>query len=140
MEWDLKPRRFTDQDVSDVLSIFRRGFGIEPKWRPEDVKVAAERSSVCGFLLDDAKHPVGYAFFSMPDEPLDDTHLLWEDAVCLDNEFQARGLAGSHRLWPTVCNFRPGRIFGWIGGRTQNPAVVRRYQTVCGDQRIYPFH
>ena len=48
---------------------------------------------------------------------------------------QGKGFA-SRRLFEEACSLFPGRTFGWIGGRTQNPLVMSRYANFG---EVFPF-
>lgn len=108
-----------------VSDVYRDGFGRPQGWSIERVQKALVRSTVIGLLWSSSGVLDGYAFYSAPDVPLKGSWLLWEDAICLRKPLQGRGL--STRVLIEVSSLFPDREFGWLGGRTQNPLVLKRY-------------
>ncbi len=118
-----------------IRDTFRDGFGLEQGWSLEGVQIAISRSAILGLIYGDHGQVEGYAFYSAPEEPLLGMHLLWEDAICLRKHLQGIRLT-SRPLLEKVCAFFPERTFGWLGGRTQNPAMMLRYSRMG---KLYPF-
>jgi hypothetical protein len=121
--------------AEEIQKIFRDGFGIEGEgWKSERIKKTLGRCNALGLLLGKGREVYGYALYSFPDTQLLGAWVLWEDAIALRKEAQRHGL--SKQVLELARGFYPGRRFGWIGGRTQNPAMMRRYnkQGLC-----YPF-
>lgn len=121
----------TPEDVSDSVieslgRVFSDGFGLPNGWNREDIRRALHRSDVLGLLHDADGVVVGYAFYSAPEISLEGRHLLWEDAICLQKLVQGSGYTGQV-LFKSVTKLFPERVFGWVGGRTQNPKVFLRY-------------
>jgi hypothetical protein len=48
----------------------------------------------------------------------------------------AQGNKKTREVWKRASAFFPGRRFGWIGGRTQNPLIMHRYDTLG---YLFPF-
>lgn len=118
---------FNDELAARVLSVFRAGFGLPQGWSIEGVRTALARSTAIGLLAaPDVTEYGGYALYLAPEETLLTGWVLWEDAICLRKEFQKRGL--SSRALLEASSLFPTREFGWLGGRTQNPMVLKRYQ------------
>lgn len=109
-----------------IREVFADGFGLSELWREEDARHALSRSTILGLLQDDEGEIAGYAFYTVPDTPLEENYLLWEDAVCLRKKVQGQGYAGQNLFALATQQFKD-RTFGWLGGRTQNPIVMQRY-------------
>ena len=99
------------------------------------VRKAYLQSTIVGLLKEGDGEIGGYAFYSVPSAELWGSHLLWEDAICIKKGLQGRGLS-SRLLFAKASSMFPEWKFGWIGGRTQNPLVIRRYQPLG---RVFPF-
>lgn len=136
-EFIASPDAFPEHLILEILDIFQDGFGFERDegWSHAGVQRALHRSRIVGFLTDELGRSVGYAFFSAPEAELEGTYLLWEDSVCLRQMVQGKGFA-SRELFEKACSLFPGRAFGWIGGRTQNPLVMLRYANLG---EVFPF-
>jgi hypothetical protein len=109
-----------------LRQIFADGFGLTTLWQEEDAQHALTRSTILGLLQNPTGQIGGYAFYTLPEAPLLGSHLLWEDAVCLRKSLQGQGYAG-HKLFACIREYLNDRTVGWLGGRTQNPIVMRRY-------------
>ena len=120
--------------VRQAYDVFRRAFGVEPDRGVESVRHRLQNATVLGLLHDRSGNLQGFACYSVPDEPLDDAHFLWGDGMAIAPAMQGRGL--SLDAIESACALFPGRIFGWIGGRTQNPVVFRRYARFG---KVFPF-
>jgi hypothetical protein len=120
------PALFNSDLPRQINGVFRDGFGLSRDWSSKGLQKALTESTVIGLLRDpDSDELGGYAFYLVPGVPLQDTCLLWEDAICLRKSLQGRGL--SARVLEEVSSLFPDRQFGWLGGRTQNPLVLKRY-------------
>lgn len=107
-----------------IHEVFRDGFAIEG-WSPEGIERTLKRCDALGLLLGEGGEVCGYAFYSVPETQLMGDWFLWEDAIGLKKVAQRHGL--SNRAIELVRGLYPNRRFGWIGGRTQNPTMMRRY-------------
>jgi len=114
-----------DDIATSIHQVFLDGFALQKGWSIESIKKAFTRSKILGLLVNLNQEICGYAFYSVPDHPLQGTYLLWEDGICLKKEAQGKKL--SSQAWKLACSFFSTRKFGWIGGRTQNPLVIKRY-------------
>jgi hypothetical protein len=112
--------------VPVLRQIFADGFGLSTLWQEEDAQHALTRSTILGLLQNSTRQIGGYAFYTLPEAPLSGSHLIWEDAVCLRKSLQRQGYAG-HKLFAGIREYLNERTIGWLGGRTQNPIVMRRY-------------
>jgi hypothetical protein len=119
--------------VSAVLEIFRDGFGILG-WSREGVAKTLSRCTLLGLLHSEEGSIEGYAFYLMVPGPRTGTWVLWEDAICLRKRVQRSGYA--RLILGELMTRDASSPIGWVGGRTQNPAVMRRY---CGLGSCFPF-
>ncbi|GAK54776.1 hypothetical protein U27_01606 [Candidatus Vecturithrix granuli] len=128
--------RYTDKlnNVSETIieqihHTFLNGFSLKQGWSLEGIKYTLRNSNVIGFLTN-KKHAhiiEGYAFYSIPSAKLYETHVLWEDAICLKKYLQGKGLASFRVLLKEMECLIQDKTIGWLGGRTQNPVVLARY-------------
>lgn len=125
---------FDDTVVGAILDVFRDGFDLPDGWSIESVRKDLNSSSVVGLLFSPDDKLQGYAFYFAPSVPLDGAHLLWENAICLRKEVQGKGYTKS--VLQNASNVLHAMTFGWVGGRTQNPVVIKRYSKLG---RIFPF-
>jgi|SRR6185295_18178844 len=126
--WDFRLLSPTLEDKalpSKIHRVYLDGFGLKKGWSLEGVESALARCDALGLLLDSGNEICGYAFYSCPRERLRGRWLLWEDAIGLEK--RAQGLGLSEAALAAVWALYPERTFGWIGGRTQNPIVMKRY-------------
>ncbi len=124
-------RRLTGADDSDenilkaIHQVFLDGFGLQEGWSLDGISKALKRSTVLGLLTTAGGEVNGYALYSIPDAPLSGAYMLWEDAICLKKGVQ--GSKKTREVFERAGKLFPDREFGWIGGRTQNPLVMKRY-------------
>ncbi len=112
---------------SIIQQIYMDGFGLKDGrgWTLDSISNRLQKTTLLGLLTDNNQKPCGYAMYSVPDDLLQGTSMLWEDAICLRKTAQILGQGT--RVLRLACGMFPGRQFGWLGGRTQNPAVIKRY-------------
>jgi hypothetical protein len=120
--------------VQQVFDVFRRAFGFEPRHGLDSIRYRLRNSTILGLLRDESEAVHGFACYSVPSVPLRGAYVLWGDGMALMPEVQGRGLARSFA--ERACALFPGRSFAWMGGRTQNPVVVRWHATLG---RVFPF-
>jgi hypothetical protein len=120
--------------VQQVHDVFRVAFGFEPTHGLDSIRYRLRNSTVLGLLRDGSDGVHGFACYSVPSVPLGGEHFLWGDGMALLPEVQGRGL--TQGFVERACALFPGRQFGWMGGRTQNP-VVFRWHAKFG--RVFPF-
>lgn len=120
--------------VKAIHDVFLDGFGEEEGWSADGIETMFKRSMVLGLLTTDTDGIVGYAFYAIPELPFMGSHMLWENAICL-KKF-AQGSRNTSRIWYRASALYPGRTFGWIGGRTQNPLIMSRYKKLG---YLFPF-
>jgi hypothetical protein len=120
--------------AAHIIDVFHDGFGLP--WRKDGWSVAQaaamiERCTVVQVLIDGvwpADRIEGYACYVCP--PLEIAsrgHLLWEDAVCVRKPYQFLGFSRAALDNGLAAVGAAGRTVQWVGGRTQNPAVMLRY-------------
>jgi hypothetical protein len=128
-DWQFQLAKNIESDDSRLLKsihqVFLDGFGLSKGWSIEGIRKRLRTSNVAGFLRKDGEEIYGYAFYSVPSEPLGEAYMLWEDGICLRKEVQGKEL--TKQVVEKACFIFPGRRFGWVGGRTQNPVVMSRY-------------
>lgn len=123
-------------EIEEVLTIYEAAFG-RAGWSSSGVSERSSTSAIHGFL-EGAGQKVGYAFYSVPRTEIHGTFLLWEDAIGIGANAQRSGLGSRDVVWQSVSDL-VGRPFGWIGGRTQNPAVAHRYLKQTRSKLAFPF-
>jgi hypothetical protein len=128
-EWQCRLRQpddVLDEDlVRQAYEVFRDAFGFEPNRGVESIRQRLQNATVLGLLRDSSGTVLGFACYSVPDEPLAGTHFLWGGGMAIAPVLQRRGL--SVGVIERACALFPGRVFGWMGGRSQNPIVFQRY-------------
>ncbi|GEM_PF-3479513 len=129
------PETVSDSGIEGIHSVFSDGFGLPEGWNREDIRCALYRSDVMGLLHSSNGAIMGYAFYSAPETPLEGRYFLWEDAICLRKSVQGMGYTG-RTLFESVAALFTERVFGWLGGRTQNPLVFLRYANLG---QVLPF-
>jgi hypothetical protein len=120
--------------VQQVHDVFRAAFGFEPAQGLDSIRDRLRNSTVLGLLRAESADVHGFACYSVPSVPLGETYFLWGDGMALMPGVQGRGL--TQGFIERACALFPGRRFGWMGGRTQNP-VVFRWHAKFG--RVFPF-
>lgn len=81
----------------------------------------------------DAEESHGYAFYKIPSQELLGKKLLWTDARCLRKKMQNKGFGS--QILRDMLQETPS-TYGWIGGRIQNPMVMKTYRRTG---KTYPF-
>lgn len=117
---------YDDQFVRSIHDVYLDAFGLQEGWSLEGIRKALLRSNVRGLLSSDYGEICGYAIYSVPALPLLGNSMIWEDAIALKKKIQNRKL--SKQVIGHILSLFPERKFGWLGGRTQNPAVIKRYK------------
>jgi len=128
------PGDFDESFLKSIHQVYLDGFGKSKGWSLEGINAVLLRSNIRGFLKN-KDEIAGYAFYTVPTRTLNGTHMLWEDAICLKKQVQGRRF--TQGILEKVMDLLPNNEFGWIGGRTQNPLVVKRYSDL-GD--VFPFN
>ena len=125
--------------VGDIQRIFCNGFERRKEWPVESIRRKLDHSSLLGFLIDEADSNTatfGYAIYHVPDNLLNGKALLWEEAICLVKNMHIRGKGLANTAITNAIGHFPNLRFGFIGGRTQNPLVFRRYSEFG---KLFPF-
>jgi hypothetical protein len=137
-EWNFEKLKnineFDNSFFKIIHKIFLDGFGLSEGWSIDGVQKMLNTSAILGLLMGEEREILGYAFYSVPPVPLNQNYLLWEDGICLRKE--AQGKRGSGQVIEKACAIFPDRRFGWLGGRTQNPVVIKRYSKFG---TVFPF-
>ena len=67
----------------------------------------------------------GFGIYTVSDVPLESGYMLWGNALAIRSGLQKKRLIFG--LIELVMSMFPDKHFLWIGARTQNPAIYRRY-------------
>ncbi|MGV0029059.1 hypothetical protein [Phormidesmis priestleyi] len=138
LDWEFQ-RLDNGAEISDglldqLLQVCVDGFGLKSNDWVNDNREMLSTSTLFGKLTDDQGYLYGIAFYSAPDMNLGDSHILWEDGICLVKELQHKGF--SRKAIAKAISLFPERQFNWLGCRTQNPAMMMRYSKFG---RLFPF-
>ncbi|GAB4210342.1 MAG: hypothetical protein Fur006_70750 [Coleofasciculaceae cyanobacterium] len=129
LDWEFqqldKSAEISDELLDQFLQVCVDGFGFESDDWMNDNREKLATSTILGKLLDDKGQLYGISFYSAPAVTLSDSHILWEDGICLVKAAQHQGY--SQQAIIKAFNFFPERQFNWLGCRTQNPAMMMRY-------------
>jgi GNAT superfamily N-acetyltransferase len=131
---DMTLERAKEAWIADIGSIFLDGFGLpeDRAWSPDRIAHALGNISYLAIAYtsdqpSERKVAYGYALYTVPSVPLGNgTYLLWEDAICLRKSMQGSG--APRELFAAITKRSRHQPIGWIGGRTQNPRVMRTYR------------
>ena len=93
------------------------------------------QSSIFGLLVSPEEEIGGYAFYAIPQETLNGRSLLWENSVVLRKKNQGKHYSRQALFQALGTQWK--RNIGWIGGRTQNPIIIRRYASF--GPTLFPF-
>jgi hypothetical protein len=116
--------------ATDIQRIFRDGFQSATDWLSDDLRRKLRNSSLIGFLVDQTRANIrsyGYALYRVPTQLLKGKSLIWEDALCIVCDPTIRGKRLSNDALDKAMSHFPERDFGFVGGRTQNPVIFKRY-------------
>jgi hypothetical protein len=125
-----------DKDSFNVKEFHRvcvDSFGIERDWDSENI-TKFRQSTLLGKLLDQTEELCGIAYYSVPEKELENSYLLWENGICIVKKAQHLGL--SNIAIEKAKLLFPEGIFGWFGGKSQNPKIFLRYQKLG---KTFPF-
>jgi hypothetical protein len=129
------PDEIPEETLQQISLVFADGFGLSSGWNIASIRYALHRSDILGLLLGRNGEIGGYAFYSAPEDEILNSHLLWEDAICIKKYLHGYNFT-SRSLFESACRMFTNREFGWIGGRTQNSLVILRYSRMG---TIFPF-
>jgi len=153
MNWKFLVPGLDEFDASSLgkrmIDVFCDGFGIpqeKSRWSATDAANMVRRSTVAGFLADgdpSTSALSGYACYVCPVACVNASrHLLWEDGICVRKGVQE---GTPKRRWgveatdgATAEVARLGRTVGYVGGRTQNPSVFKRYSMYSESRKLFP--
>jgi ribosomal protein S18 acetylase RimI-like enzyme len=101
-------------------------------WSLDGVRKEMATSEVAAYLYDEDRM-IGYAHYDAVPVPGDafDRVIMWERSICFRLDYQDDG-HGATALRIALVSVAPQRSLGWIGGRTQNPLMFRRYARLAG--------
>ncbi len=132
-----------DHDETDfaelIQDIFRDAFAVEENeraWSTKGILDKLRHSTLLGLAKSERGETVGYALYSVPSQALlNGRYLLWEDSIGVNQDEQGSGLGSTALL--EARRFLPEKDIGWLGGRTQNPAIICRYSKDTDE--LFPF-
>lgn len=133
-ETSKRPGGYDEAFLKSIHEVYLDGFGKTEGWSLKGINAVLLSSSIRGFLRN-KDEIAGYAFYTVPTETLNGSYMLWEDAICLKKSAQARRF--TQGIIEKVMGLFSNKNFGWIGGRTQNPLVVKRYSDLG---QVFPFN
>lgn len=111
------------QDISRVFADSTDGLA---EWSAVGVSRRIAQCSALFVLTGGSERIYGYAMYVVPSRMLFGQRLLWECSVAVARE--AQGIGHSEAILDTAIEYAGGTHCGWLGGRTQNPAVFARYR------------
>lgn len=153
-QWDFKRydalHEFDDSVISSIHYVFLDGFGLDKGWSIKGVRGRLNRLTqkpdiigIIGLLKNQKGQIYGYAFYEIPINPLPDgTYMLWEDGIGLRKELQRKGWGALSKIVVGIHSNIPelqDKKIGWIGGRTQNPVIMKRYSLYFPHRNLFPF-
>ena len=130
-----------DEIVKNIQNIFINGFGLKNGWNKKSIETRLLNSTILGLLTNKTNEIFGYVIYDIPKKLFENKHFLWTSSMCIVKELQGKGF--SKQAFKDLNHFIKSNNeyknyqFGWIGGRTQNPIVIKKYQQY---ERIYPFN
>lgn len=134
------PLGLDDSVVASVLNVFRKGMPSPQGWHVPGAERSVRTADLALLLLEDDAL-VGYALYKaipVPGDPIGRC-VLWEESICFLPAYTGKKY-GNDALTAALLLMEPHRSIGWIGGRTQNPIVLRRYGRFArGRGRLLPF-
>lgn len=108
-----------------ILDIFQNGMGVQG-WSVAGVKFAMTNSDLLGILEDEYQNCSGFFFAKISTLQYNGMHVLWAYASVIHKELQGKGMVNEAI---DMCRSQYDNI-GWLGSRTQNPAVMRLHDKI----------
>jgi hypothetical protein len=134
-QWLDKDAETQDQLLGCFHQVCIDGFGFESDNWINNIRKKLATSTILGSLQDNQGQIYGIAFYSVPAVTLGDSHIVWEDGICLVKAVQHQGY--SQKAIKKAVSLFPERRFSWLGCRTQNPAMMMRYSKLG---KLFPFN
>ncbi len=135
----LKPETvYEDWLIDELFSVHCDGFGMEYGWNMLEIQETLKTSTILGLLKSkDSKEKKihGFGIYSVSDYAHEGGHVLWGNALVLRDGLQKGRLIFG--LLELVMSMFPDKPFRWIGARTQNPSIYRRYIKYA--ETFFPF-
>lgn len=127
-------------DVNDTVIhqcniVCANGFGGSENDWDEENKRKLEKSTIFGRLIDDNEVVYGIAYYFIPDDLIFNSHLIWEDGICLMHSVQGKGYA--KKAVEKAMSIFPSFKFQWLCCTTQNPSMFIRYSKY--GKKLFPF-
>ncbi|MDM8559071.1 hypothetical protein [Candidatus Parabeggiatoa sp. HSG14] len=136
-------KEFDEKLVTRIHQIFLDGFGLKKGWSLEGIRKSLTQSTILALLTEEKGDVSGYAIYSVPEVPLQGAYMLWEDSLCIMKHLRGKLSSGKlpKRAVENAVRFLREQYgdeykFGWVGGRTQNPIVMKMYAQFG---TIFPF-
>jgi hypothetical protein len=123
-----------DSLVEQCSRVCIDGFGLKAGDWADGNREKLSQSKLFGRLVGNGEKLYGIAYYSVPDARINNSHILWEDGICLVKSVQHKGC--SWQAITKAASLFPDRQFNWVGCRTQNPAMLMRYSRFG---RLFPF-
>jgi len=132
------PAALFPEIARDILDVFNDGMGQgEWNWSIDQIEKTFESSDILGLLKNETGECGGYFFATLPQETLFRKSVLWIDACSVRKALQRNGYF--HQALEVIKHNFPALDFGFIGGRTQNPEVLRIFDRLSPSNDYYPF-
>jgi hypothetical protein len=111
------------------------GFGGSLRDWEESNKEKLSSSTIFGILADGQGGIYGIAYYFIPDDLIFDSHLIWEEGICLMHSVQGQGYA--KKAVEKAISLFPDFKFQWLCCTTQNPSMFIRYSKY--GKKLFPF-
>jgi hypothetical protein len=111
------------------------GFGGSPCDWEESNKEKLSSSTIFGKLTNNQGNIYGIAYYFIPDDLILDSHLIWEEGICLMHSVQGQGHA--KKAVERAMSLFPSFKFQWLCCTTQNPSMFIRYSKY--GKKLFPF-
>jgi hypothetical protein len=111
------------------------GFGGSSYDWEESNKEKLLSSTIFGKLTDNQGDIYGIAYYFIPDDLIFNSHLIWEEGICLMHYVQGQGHA--KKAVEKAMSLFPDFKFQWLCCTTQNPSMFIRYSKY--GKKLFPF-
>jgi hypothetical protein len=139
MKWDF---HFLDHSIEvndDTLHqcniVCVDGFGGSSHDWEESNREKLLSSTIFGKLTDNQGDIYGIAYYFIPNDLVLDSHLIWEEGICLMHSVQGQGHA--KKAVEKAMSLFPRFKFQWLCCTTQNPSMFIRYSKY--GKKLFPF-
>jgi Acetyltransferase (GNAT) family len=121
--------------VHDCSIVCSSGFGGSSHEWEEGNRKKLSSSTIFGNLNDSKGNIYGIAYYFIPNNLIADSHLIWEEGICLIPSCQGKGYA--KKAVEEAMKILPNSRFQYLCCMTQNPSMFIRYSKY--GKRLFPF-